>query len=161
MKIHSCACCWARRKPNPGLECQGPSAWRGFMQIGDGKLIQITRLLWPAPQPAEEGPAPPLGHQLQVSSGSRGEGMRTNLLGGPASLTFLVPGACVTSVCASWETLLSANRSKFYVCYPWGSLKGGGDRLTVFPGGDEQAPGSDSGLRVVGSEAGHLTATWP
>lgn len=129
------------------------------MQIEDGKLIQIPRLLRPEPA-EEEGPAPPLGHQLQVSSSSRREGMRTNSLGGPDSLTFLIPGACVTPICASRETLLSAKRSKFYVCLPWGSLKGGGDRLSFLEVTNRlqaQAPGNDSGLRVAGPEAGPLT----
>lgn len=126
------------------------------MQIEDGKLIQITRLLWPE-LAEEEGPAPPLGHQLQVSSGSRREGMRTNPLGGLASLTFLIPGACVTPICASWETLLSAMRSKFYVYFPWGSLKGGGDRLSFLEVTNRlqaQAPGNDSGLRVAAPRLG-------
>lgn len=44
------------------------------MQTEDGKFIQITRLLWLPSEPAEDaGPAPPLGHQLQVSSGTRRE----------------------------------------------------------------------------------------
>lgn len=47
------------------------------MQIEDEKFIQITRLLWLPSEPAEDaGPAPPLGHQLQVSSGTRRGGTR-------------------------------------------------------------------------------------
>lgn len=41
-------CCWARRKPSPRLECQGPPSYRGSMYVEDGMFIQ-TRRLWPAP----------------------------------------------------------------------------------------------------------------
>lgn len=86
---------------------------------------------WP-PEPAEDtGPAPSLGHQLQVSSGSRGsqkgryenQSPRTR-----ASLPFLVPGALMPSTCASRETLLSADRPTFHVCFSGG---GGGGPLRV------------------------------
>lgn len=53
-------------------------------------------------EPAEDtGPAPPMGHQLQVSSGSRRGGTRTNPLGGPAGGTFPAADACVPPTCAS------------------------------------------------------------
>lgn len=53
-------------------------------------------------EPAEDtGPAPPMGHQLRVSSGSRRGGTRTNPLGGPAGHTFPAVDARVPPTCAS------------------------------------------------------------
>lgn len=100
MKIHSCACCWARRKPNPGLEGQGPSARRGFMQIVDGKFIQITRLLGPGPLSQQRTQALPPPWVTSCRSPpapeeARRGGTRTNPLGRvPASPSWFQVPSC-------------------------------------------------------------------
>ena len=88
-----------------------------------------------------------------------------NALGGPASLTFLAPGACMTPICASpsWETLLSASRPKCRVCFPGGPRgrmgMGSLSPWAVMHGFQAHIPGGDAGLRALGPKSGHLTAT--
>ena len=158
MRIHSCARCWARRKPNPRLECQGPSAWRGFMQIEDGKFIQITRLQWPAllsqqrtqalPHPGVTScmsPRAPAGPEGKVQGQIPWEAL-------PASHSLFQVPACPLPVLHG--KLLSANRPTFCVCFSGGQLRVSGDGLTVSPGSDNrfqaQIPGGDAGLRALG-----------
>lgn len=110
----------SQKETQSWAEMPGTLSLEGLYADRKWKAYSSNKTSVACPEPAEEeGPAPPLGRQLQVSSGSRGEGMRTNPLGGPASLGFLVPGAYVTPICASQETALSQQ-----VQILWGSLKG-------------------------------------
>lgn len=145
MKIHSCACCWAREETQSEAGMPGNFsrvrlyADRRWKVYSNNKTERMQAL------------PPPSGHQLQVSLGSRRGGTRTSLLAGPASLTFLVPGACMPPICAAWETLRSADITGPSL---WSTSQGVGDGgsvpsserewgSAVSPGGDTRSPGTD------------------
>lgn len=149
MKIHSCACCWAREETQSGAGMPGNFsrvrlyADRRWKVYSNNKTERMQAL------------PPPSGHQLQVSLGSRRGGTRTSLLEGPASLTFLVPGACMPPICAAWETLRSADITGPSL---WSTSQGVGDGGSV--------PSSERGEALSPLVATHgvqaLTATgWP
>lgn len=112
----------------------------------DEKFIQIIRLPQLPSEPAEDaGPTPPLGHQLQACSGSRGArrggGTRKiplEALPASHSLSQVLHGP----VCAPWELLL-AHRPKCWVHFLGGPLRVSGDRRIVSPEA-AQIPGTDS-----------------
>lgn len=149
MKIHSCACCWAREETQSEAGMPGNFsrvrlyADRRWKVYSNNKTERMQAL------------PPPSGHQLQVSLGSRRGGTRTSLLEGPASLTFLVPGACMPPICAAWETLRSADITGPSL---WSTSQGVGDGGSV--------PSSERGEALSPLVATHgvqaLTATgWP
>lgn len=150
MKIHSCACCWAREETQSEAGMPGNFsrvrlyADRRWKVYSNNKTERMQAL-----------PPPPSGHQLQVSLGSRRGGTRTSLLEGPASLTFLIPGACMPPICAAWETLRSADITGPSL---WSTSQGVGDGGSV--------PSSERGEALSPLVATHgvqaLTATgWP
>lgn len=149
MKIHSCACCWAREETQSEAGMPGNFsrvrlyADRRWKVYSNNKTERMQAL------------PPTSGHQLQVSLGSRRGGTQTSLLEGPASLTFFVPGACMPPICAAWETLRSADITGPSL---WSTSQGVGD------GGS--APSSERGEALSPLVATHgvqaLTATgWP
>lgn len=151
MKIHSCACCWAREETQSEAGMPGNFsrvrlyADRRWKVYSNNKTERMQAL-----------PAPPRVTSCRSPWAPEGEvPERRSLLEGPASLTFLVPGACMPPICAAWETLRSADITGPSL---WSTSQGVGDGGSV--------PSSERGEALSPLVATHgvqaLTATgWP